>query len=82
MPKNLPAPAEAWVPTGRACAASGLSSSTLHRWVAQGLLEQGREYRNGLTRTSPRRWNLAALERRIEHLRSLPDPAAASSAAS
>ncbi len=63
-----------WVPTGRAVALSGISSSTLQRWVAQGLLEAGREYRNGLTPTSPRRWNLPALEARIEQLRKLPDP--------
>jgi len=74
MTRRTPHPAVEWVPTGRAVALSGLSSSTLARWVAPGLLEQGREYRNGLTPTSPRRWNLAALESRIEQLRKLPDP--------
>ncbi|MCP9912587.1 hypothetical protein KBZ07_04055 [Cyanobium sp. BA20m-14] len=67
-------PAVEWMPTGRAVAICGISSSTLQRWVAQGLLEHGREYLNGLTPTSPRRWNLAALEARIEQLRKLPDP--------
>ncbi len=75
MPRRTPhSPAVEWIPTGRAVAICGISSSTLHRWVAQGLLEHGREYRNGLTPTSPRRWNLVALEHRIEQLRMLPAP--------
>jgi hypothetical protein len=74
MSRRTPPTPVVWVPTGRAVALSGISSSTLARWVAQGLLEQGREFRNGLTPTSPRRWNLAALEARIEQLRKLPDP--------
>lgn len=65
-------PAEEWVPTGRAIRATGLSRSTLHRWVAEGLVQEGLEYRNGLTLRSPRRWNVQRLEGRITLLRSLP----------
>lgn len=63
-----------WVPTGQAVSALGISRSTLHRWVGLGLLVDGAHYRNGLTARSPRRWNLCALEARIEQLRKLPDP--------
>ena len=63
-----------WVPTGQAINALGISRSTLHRWVGLGLLEAGSHYRNGLTARSPRRWNVQAMEARIEQLRKLPDP--------
>ncbi|MEB3361745.1 MAG: hypothetical protein VKI42_06425, partial [Synechococcaceae cyanobacterium] len=49
-----------------------LSRSTLHRWAAEGLVAEGREYRNGLTLRSPRRWNIQRLEERIKLLRTLP----------
>ena len=62
------------VPTPEAVRLTGLSRSTLCRWVAQGLFEEGTHYRNGLTARSPRRWNVLAVERRIEQLRKLPDP--------
>ena len=63
-----------WVPTGQAINALGLSRSTLHRWVALGLLQDGSHYRNGLTARSPRRWNVQAMEDRLDQLRKLPDP--------
>ena len=66
--------ADSWVPTGQAINALGISRSTLHRWVGLGLLEAGSHYRNGLTAKSPRRWNVQAMEARIEQLRKLPDP--------
>ena len=60
------------VPTGVASARLGISRSTLSRWVAQGLFQAGTHYRDGLTDRSPRRWDLEAVEARIEQLRTLP----------
>jgi hypothetical protein len=51
---------------------TGLHRSTLARWVKHGLVQEGREYRDGLTARSPRRWDLEALESRIAHLRQNP----------
>lgn len=66
------------MPSGVASKRLGISRSTLSRWVAQGLLEAGTHYRDGLTDRSPRRWDLEAVEARIEQLRTLPArPAAA-----
>lgn len=62
---------DVWVATRRAIQATGLSRSTLHRWVALGLVEEGQEFRNGLTLRSPRRWNIFQLEKRIAELRML-----------
>ena len=77
MNKRL-ASARELVPTGAACARTGLSRSTLARWVKLGYLEAGVHYRNGAFPRSPRRWDLDALEARIPQLRELPArPAAA-----
>lgn len=58
--------------TGQALKAIGLSRTTLHRWKADGLLEEGRHYRHGLTPRSPIRWNPVAIEETIAHRRTLP----------
>ncbi|MCP9808369.1 hypothetical protein KBY58_02845 [Cyanobium sp. HWJ4-Hawea] len=67
-------PHREFVPTGQAIVVLGVSSSTLCRWVKQGLFEEGVHFRNGLTTKSPRRWDLHAVEQRIAQLRQLPDP--------
>ncbi len=60
------------VPTSEVIKATGLSRSTLHRWCINGWLEQGREWEPGVFPRSPRRWDLKALEARIEFLRINP----------
>jgi hypothetical protein len=61
-----------WLPTGRASKTLGISSTTLHRWIAHGFFEEGTHYRNGLTAKSPRRWNCMEVESRISELRKKP----------
>jgi hypothetical protein len=63
---------DVWLPTGRASQALGISSTTLHRWIAHGFFEEGTHYRNGLTAKSPRRWNCKEVESRISELRKKP----------
>ena len=58
--------------TGEACAELGISKRSLNRWVAAGLLESGRHFVHGLTPRSPRRWDVAVVERRIPEYRNLP----------
>ena len=76
MPKTT-APTVEWLPTGRALAQRGIGRRTLHRWIGAGHLVAGEHFRRGLTPRSPLRWNIPAVEARIEHLRSLPDRPAA-----
>ena len=67
------ATSEAWLPTGRALAATGLSRSTLHRWKRDGLLEEGVHFRHGLFDRSPIRWNITAIEVAIAAMRARPE---------
>ena len=70
----MPAPTRVeWLPTGKAVRATGLSRNTLHRWKSEGLLQEGRHYRPGLTERSPIRWNPEAIEQAITDRRKLPD---------
>lgn len=60
------------VPTGVASRRTGISRTTLHRWIKAGLLEEGAHFMPGPFPTSPKRWDVPALEQRITQLRTLP----------
>lgn len=70
MPTATP---QEWLTTGKACKATGFSSSTLHRWRSEGLFVEGQHYRLGLTARSPIRWNTSAVEEAIQAHRQLPE---------
>lgn len=60
------------LPTNKASAATGLSIRTLHRWINAGIVEEGVHFHRGLHPKSPHRWDVAAVEQRIQKLRKLP----------
>lgn len=60
------------VKTKKACEMIGVSRRTLHRWISEGILEEGHHFMRGLTSRSPLRWNVKSVETRIRAFRTLP----------